>query len=234
MPLGLRPIWAMVTLNVIATLRTCYTDKFGVPRQSGLVPSAWGIVEFESAYRRAEAVRGIEAFSHLWLITRFHLVMEEPTSLTVRPPRLGGNERRGVFATRSPFRPNRLTLSVVKLDRVDWEGDLAPRLLVSGVDLVDGTPIFDIKPYVRFADSLPEARSGFADEQPLHSPVTWLAESSVPEEVKIIIDQTLAQQPQPAYHDDSDREYATEIAGWRVTWKATADGASVKSCVFVG
>ncbi len=224
----------MPVLNVIATLRTCYTDKFGVPRQSGLVPSAWGVIEFAAAYRRAEAVRGIEQFSHLWLITQFHLVTEEPTSLTVRPPRLGGNERRGVFATRSPFRPNRLTLSVVKLDRVELEGDAAPRLFVSGVDLVDGTPILDIKPYIRFADSVPEACSGFADEVPVRLPVRWNCESSVPEEVRVIIDQSLALQPQPAYHEDAERQYATEIAGWRVKWIATMEGACVKSCELVG
>lgn len=220
----------MPSLNIIATLRTCYTDKFGVPRQSGLVPSAWGVIEFEPAYRRAEAVRGIEQFSHLWLITQFHLVNEEPTALTVRPPRLGGNERRGVFATRSPFRPNRLTLSVVKLDRVELDGEMAPRLFVSGVDLVDGTPIFDIKPYVRYADSIPEARSGFADTPPQTVSVMWQCESNVPDDVRLIIDQSLAQQPQPAYHDDNDREYATEISGWRVKWLSKEEGARVKSC----
>jgi tRNA-Thr(GGU) m(6)t(6)A37 methyltransferase TsaA len=224
----------MNSLNVIATLHTCYTDKFGVPRQSGLVPSAWGVIEFEPAYRRVEAVKGIEEFSHLWLITQFHLVNEEPTSLTVRPPKLGGNERRGVFATRSPFRPNRLTLSVVKLDRVELEGDMSPRLFVSGVDLVDGTPILDIKPYVRYADSIPEARSGFANTPPPSVPVVWDCESHVPDEVRVIIDQSLAQQPQPAYHDDGDRQYATEIAGWRVKWVARGDGACVKSCELVG
>jgi len=201
-----------------------------VPRQSGLVPSAWGVIEFTPAYRRIEAVRGIEEFSHLWLITQFHLVGEEPASLTVRPPKLGGNEKRGVFATRSPFRPNRLTLSVVKLDRVELEGPDAPRLFVSGVDLVDGTPVFDIKPYIRYADSIPEARSSFADHPPPQMPVSWECESQVPNEVKVIIDQSLAQQPQPAYHDDSDREYATEIAGWRVKWAATETGARVRSC----
>ncbi len=224
----------MSTLNVIATLRTCYTDKFGVPRQSGLAPSAWGIIEFEHGYRRAEAVKGIEEFSHLWLITQFHLVNEEPTSLTVRPPKLGGNERRGVFATRSPFRPNRLTLSVVKLDRVELEGDKSPRLFVSGVDLVDGTPIFDIKPYVRYADSIPDAYSGFADTPPPPVPVIWDCESPVPDVTRLIIDQSLAQQPQPAYHDDNDREYTTEIAGWRVKWLSKIDGARVKSCEPVG
>jgi len=224
----------MSSLNVIATLRTCYTDKFGVPRQSGLVPAAWGVIEFEPAYRRIEAVRGIEAFSHVWLITQFHLVENEPTSLTVRPPRLGGNEKRGVFATRSPFRPNRLTLSVVKLDRVETEGANAPRLFVSGVDLVDGTPVFDIKPYIRYADSLPDARSGFADQMPARVPVVWECESVVPADVRLIIDQTLALQPQPAYHDEPDRLYATEIAGWRVKWIARDDGARVRSCELVG
>lgn len=220
----------MSSLNVIAKLRTCYTDKFGVPRQSGIVPAAWGVIEFEPAYRRAEAVRGIEEFSHLWLITQFHLVNEEPTSLTVRPPKLGGNERRGVFATRSPFRPNRLTLSVVKLDRVELDGDKAPRLFVSGVDLVDGTPVFDIKPYIRYADSIPEARSSFATTPPPPVPVLWECTSSVPEEVRVIIDQSLAQQPQPAYHDDSDRAYATEIGGWRVKWASKPECARVMSC----
>jgi len=220
----------MPPLNVIAILRTCYTDKFGVPRQSGLVPTAWGVIEFEPTYRRAEAVRGIEEFSHLWLITQFHLVNDEPTSLTVRPPRLGGNERRGVFATRSPFRPNRLTLSVVKLDRVELEGERAPRLFVSGVDLVDGTPVFDIKPYIPYADSIPGAHSGFAAEPPPQMPVLWDCDSRVPDDVCGIIDQSLALQPQPAYHEDAEREYATEIAGWRVRWVATMEGARVKSC----
>ncbi len=221
---------SQITLNIIATLRTCYTDKFGVPRQSGLAPNAWGVIEFEPAYRRIEAVRGIEDFSHLWLITHFHLVDAEPTSLTVRPPRLGGNERRGVFATRSPFRPNRIALSVVKLERVELEGEAAPRLIVSGVDLVDGTPVLDIKPYIRYADSISDAMSGFANQSPQIIPVRWDCESHAPDDVRAIIEQSLALQPQPAYHEDAEREYATEIAGWRVRWRVTEDGACVKSC----
>ncbi len=216
-------------MNVIATLRTCYTDKFGVPRQSGLAPNAWGVIEFEAAYRRVEAVRGIEDFSHLWLITRFHLVTEEPTSLTVRPPRLGGNERRGVFATRSPFRPNRMGLTVVKLERVEWEGKDAPRLHVSGVDLVDGTPVLDIKPYVPYADAIPEALSDFAKDGPQRVPVTWGC-AMPPEEVRVIMEQSLSLQPQPAYHEDAARAYATEIAGWRVSWVMGEDGVRVESC----
>jgi tRNA-Thr(GGU) m(6)t(6)A37 methyltransferase TsaA len=219
----------VIPLNIIATLRTCYTDKFGVPRQSGLAPDAWGVIEFEPAYRRAEAVRGIEEFSHLWLITRFHLVKEEPDALTVRPPRLGGNERRGVFATRSPFRPNRLALTVVKLERMELEGENAPRLFVSGVDLVDGTPILDIKPYVPYADVIADARSSFAHQAPQRIAVKWECECA-DADARAIIEQSLSLQPQPAYHEDAQREYATEIAGWRVRWIVTDEGAVVKSC----
>jgi tRNA-Thr(GGU) m(6)t(6)A37 methyltransferase TsaA len=224
----------MPTITPIATLRSCYTDKFGVPRQSGLVPAAWGIIEFEPAYQRPEAVRGIEEFSHLWLITQFHLVPDEPTSLTVRPPKLGGNERRGVFATRSPFRPNRLTLTVVKLDRVELDGPLAPRLFVSGVDLVDGTPVFDIKPYVRYADSIPDAHSGFADETPPRLPVVWQSEIQPPEPARSIIEQSLGLQPQPAYQENQPtRRYATEIDGWHVEWtiQPKGEGCIVQQCV---
>jgi tRNA-Thr(GGU) m(6)t(6)A37 methyltransferase TsaA len=220
----------MPEITPIATLRTCYTDKFGVPRQPGLVPGAWGIIEFEPAYRRSEAIRGIEDFSHLWLITQFHLVKEEPTALTVRPPRLGSNERVGVFATRSPFRPNRLTLSVVRLDRVEWEGAAAPRLLVSGVDLVDGTPVFDIKPYLRYADCVPDAVSGFADEAPSRIAVRWECQAGLSAETRRLISDSLSLQPQPAYHDDADRVYVTEIDGWRVKWIVGDGEAVVKSC----
>jgi tRNA-Thr(GGU) m(6)t(6)A37 methyltransferase TsaA len=220
----------MPTLSVIATLRTCYNSKFGVPRQSGLVPAAWGIIEFNPPWRRAEALRGIDDFSHLWLVTLFHLVPKDTSSLTVRPPKLGGNERRGVFATRSPFRPNRLTLSAVKLDHVEWEGANGPRLHVSGVDLVDGTPVLDIKPYIRYADSIPEAHCGFADTPPPSLPVKWLCETDAPAGIQQLIEQTLAQQPEPAYQDDPERTYATEIAGWHLTWKTSALAATVLSC----
>jgi tRNA-Thr(GGU) m(6)t(6)A37 methyltransferase TsaA len=220
----------MITSNVVARLRSCYTSKFGVPRQSGLAPDAWGLIEFEPPFRRPEAVRGIEAFSHLWLITQFHLVPEDPASLTVRPPRLGGNEQKGVFATRSPFRPNRLGLSVVKLERVELEGDTAPRLVVSGVDLVDGTPILDIKPYIGYADSLPDASSGFATAEPIRIPISWHCSMPPSDQDRRIIEQSIALQPQPAYHADEGREYATEIAGWRVRWSINDSVANIKAC----
>jgi len=220
----------MISANPVATLRTCYPEKFGVPRQSGLVPDAWGIIEFEPPYRRTEAVRGIEAFSHLWLISQFHLVPEDPTSLTVRPPRLGGNEQRGVFATRSPFRPNRLGLSVVKLERIELAGESAPRLFVSGVDLVDGTPIIDIKPYILYADAVPGARCGFAHNEPPRLPVVWDCPRPPSDQDRLIIEQSLALQPQPAYHTDDGREYAAEIAGWHVRWTVSAEQALIRSC----
>jgi len=215
-------------LHPIATLHTCYPDKFGVPRQSGLVPQAWGVIEFEPAFQRPEAVRGIEGFSHLWLITQFHQVKEESVGLTVRPPRLGGNERRGVFATRSPFRPNRLGLSVVKLERVEEE---VPRLHVSGVDMVDGTPIFDIKPYVPYADCVSGAVGSFASAAPSAQTVTWAVQVDMPDLERSILEQSIALQPQPAYQETSERLYATEIAGWHVKWRHVGDaGVSIEHC----
>lgn len=220
----------MIISNAVATLRTCYPDKFGVPRQSGLAPNAWGIIEFKPAYRRLESISGIEAFSHLWLISQLHLVPENTVALTVRPPRLGGNENRGVFATRSPFRPNRLGLSVVKFERIELDSEDSPRLFVSGVDLVDHTPILDIKPYIRYADSIPEAFSGFADTQPTQIPVQWACTLPPIDQDRRLIEQSLSLQPQPAYHTDTNREYVTEIGGSRVRWSVDNDRVLIKSC----
>jgi tRNA (adenine37-N6)-methyltransferase len=214
----------------IAYLRTCYPEKFGVPRQSGLVPSAWGVIEFEPAYRRPEAVVGLDAFSHLWLIFQFHLVPQEAISLSVRPPRLGGNERRGVFATRSPFRPNRLGLSCVAIDRVEAG---VPRIYVTGIDLVDGTPILDIKPYLPYADALPDANGGFANAAPALLPVRWICER-VMGTAADIIEQSIALQPQPAYHQDSQRRYTATIADCSVTWRVAESGAEIINCGPVG
>ena len=152
-----------MTVNIIARIRTELPEKFGVPRQSGLVPQLRGTIVFEPAYRNPDALRGLEGFSHLWLIFQFHQAVREGWSPTVRPPRLGGNRRMGVFATRSPFRPNAIGLSCVKLEGVRQEEKLGPVLDVSGADLVDGTPILDIKPYLPYADCRPEATGGFTD-----------------------------------------------------------------------
>lgn len=215
------------TVQPIAVLRTCYPQKFGTPRQSGLVPVAWGEVVFEPAFRRPEAVRGLDGFSHLWLITVFHEVPEDATGLTVRPPRLGGNERVGVFASRSPFRPNRLALSVVKLERIDAE---EPRLFVSGVDLVDGTPVIDIKPYLPYADCLPQATGGFAGAAPEPVNVVWQAAPPSPAADRLLIEQSIALQPQPAYQNDSQREYAADFATWAVRWTVADGTATILEC----
>ena len=153
----------MTEMKIIARIRTELPEKFGVPRQSGLVPQLRGRVIFEPEYRNPDAVRGLEDFSHIWLIWQFSRAVREGWSPTVRPPRLGGNRRMGVFATRSPFRPNALGLSSVRLDRVELDPALGPVLHVSGADLMDGTPIFDIKPYLPYTDSHPQAAGGFTD-----------------------------------------------------------------------
>ena len=152
-----------ITMHTIAHIRTDLPEKFGVPRQSGLVPQLQGTIVFEPDYRNPDALRGLESFSHLWLIFRFHRAEREGWSPTVRPPRLGGNRRMGVFATRSPFRPNNLGLSCVKLEGVSRDEKLGPVIRVSGADLVDGTPILDIKPYLPYADCPRDATGGFTD-----------------------------------------------------------------------
>ena len=150
-------------IKKIAVIENGYTEKFGVPRQSGLVNTVLSKIIFEKEYRVKEAVRGLEDFSHLWLIWDFSLAHKTDWSPTVRPPRLGGNQRVGIFATRSPYRPNPLGLTVVKLEKVEIDRELGPVLYVSGADLMNGTPIFDIKPYIPYADAIPSAVGGFTD-----------------------------------------------------------------------
>jgi tRNA-Thr(GGU) m(6)t(6)A37 methyltransferase TsaA len=218
-------------MQPIAILHTCYPQKFAVPRQSGLVPAAWGRVVFAPQYRRPEAVRGLEGFSHLWIIAQFHQVNEDDVGLTVRPPRLGGNERLGVFATRSPFRPNRLALSVVKLERVVLDGPEAPWLEVSGVDMVDGTPVFDIKPYLPYADALPLATGGFADHAPVPVEVRWVGRQPAMAAHRLqLIEQSLALRPQPAYLADAEREFGAQIGDHEVRWRMRDGVCEIVSC----
>ena len=153
-----------MTIAPIATVRSCFGAKFAVPRQPGLCPSAWGRLVFHPEYRSLEAVRGIEGFSHLWLIFGFHETVEQGWKPTVRPPRLGGNQRVGVFASRSTFRPNGLGLSLVKLEGIDTTAPDSPVLMLGGLDLLDGTPVYDVKPYLPYAEAVPEAAAGFAGD----------------------------------------------------------------------
>ena len=209
-------------MEPIARIRSEFPTKFGVPRQAGLVEGLRAAVVFEPPYRVADALRGIEGFSHLWLIWEFSENKRTGWSPTVRPPRLGGNQRLGVFATRSPFRPNPLGLSCVKLEKVELSSPDGPVLWVSGADLVDGTPILDIKPYVPYADCRPEAVGGFADEAPkerltVNIPPELLAR--VPEERREALMGVLAQDPRPSYQNDPDRVYGFGFAGLEVRFR---------------
>ena len=203
-------------IQPIAYFESPLKSKFGIPRQSGLVDELTGRIVFEHAFRKMEAVRGMEDFDYLWLIWGFsgnHKTQNlklKAQSLTVRPPRLGGNKRIGVFASRSPFRPNALGLSCVRLDRVEEDPWLGPVIYVRGADLMDGTPIFDIKPYVVYADAHPEARSGFVDDkqwEPLHVEIPDRLAVRIPEAHLEALKATLAQDPRPAFHDDPERTY---------------------------
>ena len=208
-------------MKVIARIRNGYDGKFGVPRQSGLVEEVISTVVFEPEYRVAEALRGIEDFSHLWLIWAFDRAEREGWSPTVRPPRLGGNKRLGVFATRSPYRPNAIGLSCVRLTAVET-GSEGTVLKVAGADLMNGTPIYDIKPYLPYADCKPEATGGFTDRtEKRHVTVeipAALAEK-MPEEERKALAAVLREDPRPAYQDDPERLYAFEFSGKHVEFR---------------
>ena len=219
-------------IEPIGTLRTCFGEKFAVPRQPGLCPSACGTLEFAPAYRSAEAVRGLDGFSHVWLIFGFHQTAVGGWHPTVRPPRLGGNERVGVFASRSTYRPNGLGLSLVKLDRIAWEkedGAEPPALHLTGVDLVDGTPVYDVKPYLPYAEALPDASGGYARE-PIGRLEVEIDEAArhdfgkLPERARRVIVEALSLDPRPAASPkDEGRTYGAAICGRNVMFRF-ADG----------
>lgn len=208
--------------NYIAHIHTDFPTKFGIPRQSGLVKELQGRVVFEPEYRNPEAVRGLEDFSHIWLIWEFSEAKRDEWSPTVRPPKLGGNVRKGVFATRSPFRPNPIGLSAVKLERVEFHKKFGPVLHVSGADLMDGTPIYDIKPYIPFADCIPDGKGGFTEETD-----NILLEVYFPDELLNFITnekqkallQVLALDPRPSYQEDEERIYGLEFAGFDIRFR---------------
>ena len=213
-------------MKYIAQIRSDFPTKFGIPRQAGLVEGLRAQVVFAPEFRNPEALRGIEGFSHLWLIWEFSQNRREDWSPTVRPPRLGGNGRMGVFATRSPFRPNPIGLSCVRLERVEWDTPQGPVLHVSGADLMDGTPIYDIKPYVPYTDSHPEAAEGFAPPDTgrlLRVDIPEELLSQVPGEDRAALEGVLAQDPRPAYQRDPERVYGFPFAGMEVRFRV-ADG----------
>lgn len=209
-------------MRVIARIHTDFPTKFGIPRQSGMVGNLTSTIVFEPEFRNPDALRGIEEYSHLWLIWQFSENVRESWSPTVRPPRLGGNVRKGVFATRSPFRPNSLGLSSVELLSVDYQTPQGPVLVVGGADLMDETPIFDIKPYLPHVDAHPEARGGFAAEVKDYAlkvdfPAEWLA--AIPEEKRDGLIQILSQDPRPSYQKDPDRVYGFPFAGKEIRFR---------------
>ena len=208
-------------MEIIARIRNAYDEKFGVPRQSGLAEEVISTIVFEEKYRVAEALRGIEAFSHLWLIWAFDRAERENWSPTVRPPRLGGNKRIGVFATRSPFRPNAIGLSCVKLVGVEKTAE-GTVLKVAGADLVNGTPIYDIKPYLPYADCKPEATGGFTDTTEKRTVEVRFAEGAkrkLEEKERKELEAVLKEDPRPAYQEDPEREYAFSFGGKNIRFK---------------
>lgn len=215
-------------MKIIARIHSDFPTKFGVPRQSGLVESLQAAVVFEPEYRSADAVRGLDAFSHIWLIWEFSESKRDTWSPTVRPPRLGGNARMGVFATRSPFRPNPIGLSCVRLERIELHPELGPVLHVSGADIMDGTPIYDIKPYIPYADSHPDASAGFTgqvDMQPLRVEIPPTLLGLLPPDRREALTGVLAQDPRPRYQTSPDRVYGLEFAGFDVRF--TVDGGTL-------
>lgn len=205
-----------MTINPIAYFRSPFTSKFGIPKQSGLVADLKGQIVFEPAYRNPDFVRGLEAFDYVWLIWGFSANRHDAASPVVRPPVLGGNEKMGVFATRSPFRPNALGLSSVRLESIEIETKLGPVMHVLGADLMDGTPIFDIKPYISYADSHADARCGFVDERKwpkLEVVFPDSIEKFFSKEEIDVLRQTLALDPRPHYQNDPQKVYGMPFAG---------------------
>lgn len=217
-------------IKVLATIETDFREKFGIPRQSGLVDSLRARIVFEPEFRNPDALRGIEGFSHLWLIWQFSRAVRSDWSPTVRPPRLGGNARLGVFATRSPFRPNSIGLSCVRLEKVCEDAALGPVLVVSGADLLDGTPIYDIKPYLPYADCHPEAVGGFAADAPekrLNVEIPEALAARIPAEKRAALLDVLSLDPRPSYHSDPTRIYGMCFADYEVRFTVAGNVLTV-------
>ena len=208
-------------MHPIARIHSDFPEKFGIPRQSGLVNTT-AVITFYPEYAREDSVRGLERFSHIWLLWCFSEHLDAPFHATVRPPRLGGNERVGVFASRSPFRPNPIGLSCVKLISVDIVPETGPVLTVCGADLLDGTPILDIKPYLRYADSIPDAAGGYSDKYGDHLLDVQMPETVaavLPPEIRSAVAGILSQDPRPSYQDDPQRIYGLRYADWNIRFR---------------
>ena len=217
-------------IKPIARIHTDFSEKFGVPRQAGLAPSLTGKIVFKPEYRNIRAVKELDGFSHIWLIWEFSQCTDSKFSPTVRPPRLGGNKRIGVFASRSPFRPNRLGLSCVKIEKIETDCENAPIITVSGVDMTDGTPIYDIKPYIPIADCIPTANEGYTAQTKEYKISVSCDEnllSIIPENKRQALLELLSNDPRPAYNDEEGKEYGVTFAGFNIRFKYENNGLSV-------
>ncbi len=223
--------------EIIAKIHTDFPEKFGLPRQSGLISQLKGEIVFEKEYRDPSALKGLEGFSHIWLLWDFSCSHSEGWNPTVRPPRLGGNKRLGVFATRSPFRPNPIGLSCVKLEEIKPIPGKGTVLIVSGVDLMDGTPILDIKPYLPYADCIPTATGGFAEEvfgDKLEVEIPEKFKEMLPEERLAALVSVLANDPRPGYKEEGERIYAFSFAEFTVKFKVENGTAKVTDLICNG
>ena len=227
-----------MNIEPIAYFRSPLTSKFGIPRQSGLVPDLSGHIVFTPEFRHEEAIRGLEEFDYLWIIWEFSQAVlpdgRQNVALTVRPPRLGGNKRVGVFASRSPFRPNSLGLSSVRIDRIEMTSDRGPVIHVLGADLMDGTPIYDIKPYITYADSHPEAKSGFVDSKgwnPLTVNIPENLERQLSAQQLKALKEVLAQDPRPRYHNDPERTYGMPFDGLDIRFQVNGNVLTVTEII---
>lgn len=222
------------SLIVVARIHTDFPEKFGIPRQSGLVPSLKGEIHFEGAFRNRDAVRGIEEYSHLWLLWGFSRSKKSSINLTVAPPRLGGRERKGIFATRSPFRPNPIGLSSVKLEEVRYGSSGEPVLVISGADLLDGTPIYDIKPYLPYTDSHPDAKGSFGEAHQKDGIAVIFPEElkqQLPKDLQQTVLEVLSQDPRAAYNKKPDYVYGMNFAGYDIRFVIEGDLLIVKEIV---
>lgn len=221
-------------LYTIAKIHTEFPEKFGVPRQSGLVPSLCGEIVFEPEFRSMDAVRGLEEFSHIWLLWEFSEAKREGYALTVTPPRLGGKVRKGVFATRAPYRPNSIGLSSVKLEKIYEDKDRGPVLVVSGADLLDGTPIFDIKPYLPYTDAHPEAEGGFGEKHKKDEIEVVFPEElqrNLPKDLQEKVLDVLKQDPRAAYNKKPDYVYGMRFCGYDIRFSVENEVLLIKEIV---
>lgn len=224
----------MAQLKIIAKIKTDFPTKFGIPRQSGMIEELKGTIVFEPEYRNSEALRGLEEFSHLWLIWQFSESLREDWLPTVRPPRLGGNVRKGVFATRSPFRPSAIGISVLKIEAMEVLPDKGTVIHVAGIDMKNDTPIYDIKPYIPYTDCYPDAKGGFTDNVEKKSldvefPAGWL--SMIDKEKRDALLKVLAHDPRPSYQDKAERIYGLSFAGYDVRFTVKDNILSVQEVV---